>query len=83
MTLRNVFVSTVLKAMDDLLFIFVHCLYHPYSALCKKMQNAKLIDTYTVRELPIEIETLTYIRFLRKVWSDAYRGYKAPEIESN
>jgi hypothetical protein len=49
-----------------------------FSALCKKM--SKLIDTYTVRELLIEMETLTHIRFLRKVWSDAHRGYKAPEI---
>lgn len=47
--------------MDGLLFIFVHRTYHIFSALRKKMQKAKLIDTYTVRGLLIEMGTLTQL----------------------
>lgn len=48
-----------------------------YTAIKKCFDD---LDIYTVRELLMEMETLTQIRFLRKVWSDAHRGYQAPEI---
>jgi len=35
-------------------------------ALCKKMRDARLIEKNTVRELLLEMETLSQVRFLGK-----------------
>ena len=49
-------------AMDGRLFVqFIALIF--MSALRKKMRETKLIDSYTVRELLLEMETLTQIRF--------------------
>ena len=52
-------------AMDGRLFVqFVALIL--ISALRKKMRETKLIDSYTVRELLMEMETLSRIRFSGK-----------------
>ncbi len=52
-------------AMDGLLFVQFMALIL-ISALRKKMRETKLIDSYAVRELLLEMETLTNIRFSGK-----------------
>jgi transposase len=52
-------------AMDGRLFVqFVALIY--MSALRKKMRDTGLIDEYTVRELLMEMETLTKVRYSGK-----------------